>query len=214
MCVNWCCKAVVQHVRLGKVPCTDILCLGHAPRGEDANELVEVGVWEHGGVQRQSQRARGGDVHLHPHRRCSLTQAVKHLLRRRLMAPKQRPLRIVLKNLVRHRNIGHEHHLLHHLIDFPHLVHAHVHGVVRGGVDLELDLGGGQGERARLRAPLPALLSEPIHQPQASRDVVRQPRVVDARLGLLVGHRGARLDHSLGETHAQLVAFVVHLPDG
>mmetsp|Transcript_62634 Transcript_62634/g.198323 ORF Transcript_62634/g.198323 Transcript_62634/m.198323 type:complete len:331 (-) Transcript_62634:165-1157(-) len=118
----------------------------------------------------------------------------------------------VRHDLAGHGAVGEEHHLLHHLVGLPHLVHADVHGVVRLRVELEADLGRGERQRARVAAPLAQDLCDAVHLAQGLCDWVVDLGVVHPGLRLKVRHGSFTLDDALAVLDPHHVRLGRHLP--
>mmetsp|Transcript_24123 Transcript_24123/g.62696 ORF Transcript_24123/g.62696 Transcript_24123/m.62696 type:complete len:272 (-) Transcript_24123:602-1417(-) len=193
-------QAVVVELWCGQVTRAEVERLRHAARGHDADELVEVAiVLAHRVVQRVRQRLGAADVDVHVRRHRRAQERLKLARRRRCVAAQDRQAGEGLHNLLRDRHVGHQHHLLHHLVGLPHLVHAHIQWVQRLRLQLELDLGGRELQRAGLHSARAQHARHRQQPAQAQRDVVVRLGIVDAGLRLLVGQRGARADDSLRE---------------
>mmetsp|Transcript_2763 Transcript_2763/g.6865 ORF Transcript_2763/g.6865 Transcript_2763/m.6865 type:complete len:239 (+) Transcript_2763:930-1646(+) len=193
-------QAVVVEFRRVEVASAKIERLRHAARGHDADELVEVPVVRaHRAVQGVRQRLGAAGVDGDAGGRGGAQERLKLPRRRRGVAAEDGQAREALHNLLRHRHIGQQHHLLHHLVGLPHLVHAHIQWVQRLRLQLELDLGGRELQRAGLHSARAQHARHRQQPAQAQRDVVVRLGIVDAGLRLLVGQRGARADDSLRE---------------
>lgn len=87
------------------------------------------------------------------------------------------------------------------------LVHADVQGIMRLGVNLELDLGRGQLQRAGLRAPPPQNACDRVHAPQVHAQLVVQPLVVDARLRFRICQRRSAPARTMSKTLSERLSL-------
>ena len=193
-------EAVVPPFGRRVLPRDAVHRLRHAPRGDDAQECVEVGiVVADGGVEGIGERSGGADVHRHARGATRAKQRFEHALGRGGVPSKERVAGKRSKDRLRGRDVREEHHLLHHLIRLAGDVHPDVERIGRLLVELETNLGRRQRERASLDATR-------AKRPRASIDatqIVRQRGfvvgVVHHRLRLGVRQRGVRFDDPLDE---------------